>query len=33
MSLPTQDCFDRDEAVLTITEAGAGSVITETYLN
>ena len=27
---PTQDCFDRDEAVLTITEAGAGSFITET---
>ena len=29
MSLPTQDCFDRDEAVLTITEAGAGSYISE----
>ena len=26
---PAQTCFDRDEAVLTITEAGAGSYISE----
>ena len=27
---PGQDCFDQEEAVLTITQAGAGSYITET---